>query len=128
MFYAGVVLSLRNLRAHDPVWLAALNHLVTAIFLAPFAWAESRFPSGIQWFLLAGLGIVQMGLPYVLFARGLKRIAGHEATSIALVEPLLNPMWVYLAWGEQPAAWTFAGGALILVGLAIRFIEPPKRK
>jgi DME family drug/metabolite transporter len=128
MFYAGVVLALRHLRAYDPVWLAALNHLVTAIFLAPFALAESRFPNGIQWLLLAGLGIVQMGLPYVLFARGLKRITGHEATSIALVEPLLNPVWVYLAWGERPDWWTFAGGALILVGLAIRFVEPPNRK
>jgi drug/metabolite transporter (DMT)-like permease len=89
---------------------------------------ESRFPSGMQWILLAGLGIVQMGLPYVLFARGLKRIAGHEATSIALVEPLLNPLWVFLAWGERPDWWTFAGGALILVGLTIRFVEPSNRK
>jgi drug/metabolite transporter (DMT)-like permease len=128
MFYAGVVLALRHLRAYDPVWLAALNHLVTAICLAPFAMLESRFPSGMQWILLAGLGIVQMGLPYVLFARGLKRIAGHEATSIALVEPLLNPLWVFLAWGERPDWWTFAGGALILVGLTIRFVEPSNRK
>jgi drug/metabolite transporter (DMT)-like permease len=127
LFYAGVVLCLRHLRAHDPAWLAALNHLVAAVFLLPFAAAEARFPSGLQWLLLAGLGIVQMGLPYVLFARGLKRIPGHEATSIALVEPLLNPLWVYLAWGERPAAWTFAGGALILVGLTIRFVEPPNR-
>ena len=81
-------------------------------------------PSGIQWVFLAGLGILQMGLPYVLFAHGLKHIAGHEATGIGLIEPLLVPLWVYLAWGDQPAWWTLAGGALILVGLAIRFLEP----
>jgi DME family drug/metabolite transporter len=127
VFYAGVVLALRHLRDYDAVWLAALNHLVTLIVLAPLAVGQYT-PTGIQWLFLAGLGIVQMGLPYVLFAHGLKRIAGHEATSIGLLEPLLVPVWVYLAWGDLPAWWTFVGGTLILVGLAIRFLEPTSRK
>jgi len=126
-FYAGVVLSLRQLRAYDPVWLAALNHLVTAIALAPFAFASARFPSGIQWLFLAGLGIVQMAVPYVLFARGLKRIPGHEATGIGLVEPLLVPVWVYLAWGDRPEWWTLVGAAFILVGLSIRYLVPVRK-
>ena len=126
-FYAGVVLSLRQLRSFDSVWLAALNHLVTAIVLAPLALAGSQFPSGIQWLFLAGLGVVQMAVPYVLFARALQRIPGHEATGIGLVEPLLVPVWVYLAWGDEPAWWTIVGGAFILVGLAIRYCEPAAR-
>lgn len=126
--YGGVVLSLRQLRGMDSAWLAALNHTVTAVTLAPFAFASTRFPSGSQWFLLAGLGIVQMGLPYVLFARGLKSIPGHEATGIGLAEPLLVPLWTYLAWGDKPAWWTLVGGGLILVGLAIRYLWPNARQ
>lgn len=126
-FYAGVVLSLRRLRGFDPVWLAALNHLVTALALSPFALVHSDFPSGMQWPFLAGLGIFQMAIPYVLFAHSLKRIAGHEATGIGLVEPLLLPTWAYLAWGDVPARWTLVGGAFILVGLAIRYIQLPTR-
>src|SRR5690606_30251730 len=94
MFYAGVVLSLRLLREMDAVWLGALNHLVTAIVLAPLAFSGTHFPSGIQWLLLAALGIFQMGLPYVLFGRALRHIPGHEATGIAMIEPILNPLWV----------------------------------
>jgi drug/metabolite transporter (DMT)-like permease len=124
LFYAGVVLSLRQLRHLESAWLVALNHLVTAIVLAPFALAGSHFPSGVQWLLLGGLGIVQMGLPYILFARGLKHIPGHEATGIGLAEPLLVPVWVYLAWGDKPAWWTLVGGGLILIGLAIRYFAP----
>lgn len=131
VFYSGVVLSLRHMRAMESAWLAALNHLVTAIALAPFSlgWLLSSqsttpFPSGIQWPLLAGLGIIQMGLPYVLFARGLRSIPGHEATGIGLLEPLLVPVWVYLAWGDKPDWWTLVGGGLILIGLAIRYVEP----
>lgn len=135
IFYAGVVLSLRQLRTMESPWLAAMNHLATAIVLAPFAlnrlWtseAAAPLPSGVQWPLLAGLGIFQMGLPYVLFACGLRSIPGHEATGIALLEPLLVPVWVYLAWGDQPAWWTLVGGGLILAGLAIRYWEPGRKK
>ncbi len=123
-FFAGVVLSLRQLRGFDSVWLAALNHLVTVIVLAPFAFGEAQFPSGIQWPFLAGLGMLQMALPYVLFAYSLKRISGHEATGIGLIEPLLNPVWVFIAWGDRPAWWTLVGGGFILLGLAIRYLWP----
>jgi DME family drug/metabolite transporter len=133
VFYAGVVLSLRHLRTMDSAWLTALNHLVTAIVLAPVAlsglWTTESIapplPTGIQWPLLAGLGMIQMGLPYVLFARGLRSVPGHEATGIGLIEPLLVPLWVYLAWGDRPAWWTLAGGGLILTGLVIRYAYRP---
>jgi DME family drug/metabolite transporter len=122
VFYAGVVLSLRQLRSMESAWLVALNHLVTALVLAPIALSGSHFPNtAAQWLLLAGLGIVQMGLPYVLFARGLRTIPGHEATGIGLVEPLLVPIWAYLAWRDRPDWWTLVGGGFILVGLAIRY-------
>ena len=123
VFYAGVVLSLRQLRQLESAWIVALNHLVTAAVLAPLALRSSHFPAGSQWLLLGGLGILQMGLPYVLFARGLKSIPGHEATGIGLLEPLLVPVWAYLAWGDEPAWWTLVGGGLILVGLSIRYLS-----
>jgi drug/metabolite transporter (DMT)-like permease len=123
-FYAGVVLSLRQLREYDSVFLAALNLAMTALILMPFAVAAYEWPVGIQWPLLAAFGILQMGVPYALFARGLRQIPGHEATGIALIEPLLNPLWVFLAWGHKPAWWTFFGGFCILVGLAVRYLWP----
>lgn len=130
VFYAGVVLSLRQMRTMESAWIVAVNHLATAVVLAPLALApsiteSSNFPSGWQWPFLAGLGIVQMGLPYVLFARGLKHITGHEATGIGLLEPLLVPVWVYLAWGDKPAWWTLVGGGLILLGLTIKYVTTP---
>jgi drug/metabolite transporter (DMT)-like permease len=123
--YAGVVISLRQLRGLDAVWLAAVNHLVTACVLLPMALAaDAPFPTGMQWLFLAGFGILQMAVPYVLFAYSLRRIAGHEAAGIGLIEPILMPLWVYLAWGDRPAWWTLVGGGFILVGLAIRYLTP----
>jgi drug/metabolite transporter (DMT)-like permease len=123
--YAGVVLSLRQLRGLDPVWLAAVNHLVTVLVLLPFVvGGDVTLPSGMQWLFLAGFGMLQMAVPYVLFAIALQRIAGHEATGIGLIEPVLVPLWAYLAWGDRPAWWTFVGGSFILAGLIVRYAAP----
>ena len=131
LFYGGVVLGLRQLRGMDSTWLAAMNHLVTSVALSCFALGSlfssqstTPFPSGIQWLFLALFGMFQMGLPYILFARGLRSIPGHEATGIGLLEPILVPLWVFLAWGDKPAWWTLVGGGLILVGLAVRYALP----
>lgn len=126
MTYAATVLSLRLLRDLDSIWLIAANHIVTALLLLPYVLYHGIWPQGVQWLVLAAFGVFQMGLPYVLFARGLKSLPGHEASGIVLVEPLLVPLWVFLAWGHTadyvaPAWWTFAGGGLILTGLLVRY-------
>lgn len=130
--YAGVVLSLRQLRAEQSSWLIALNHVTTALILAPFAVRAAAWPVGVQWLLLACFGMLQMGLPYLLFARGLRSIPSHEAAGITLLEPLLTPLWVFLAWRhhasyEPPRWWTLAGGALILAGLIVRYAAAARR-
>lgn len=129
--YAAVVLHIRVLRTEDSAWLIMLNHLVTAILFAPYVVWQSQshalWPTGWQWPTLIAFGVLQMGTPYLLFARGLKSIPGHEASGIGLVEPLLVPLWVWLAWSsdptyESPRWWTFVGGGCILVGLIVKFI------
>ena len=104
----------------------ALNHLVTALLMSPYHFVAQVWPAGSQWGWLAAFGSLQMALPYVLFTRGVRRITAHEATNIALLEPLLVPLWVFLAWHNSPSYqmpnwWTFVGGGFIFVGLYIRY-------
>jgi len=119
--YAGVVLSLRALRGQDSVWLVAVTHLVTASLIFPYVLYLNVWPGPTQLPVLAAFGMLQMALPYVFFARGLKSITSQEATGIGLLEPLLLPMWVYIAWKEVPDTSTLVGGGLILAGLILRY-------
>jgi drug/metabolite transporter (DMT)-like permease len=128
VFYAGVVLSIRGLRTEDPAWLVAVNHLVAALALFPFVLYLNIWPSPRQLAVLAGFGLLQMGLPYLLFTRGLQTVSSQEASLIALCEPVLVPLWVYLAWAERPDWWTLAGGGLILAGLVARYARPEARR
>ena len=127
MLYAGVIVSLRYLREYDSAWLIALNHFVTALVFAPWVLTRSDLPTGSAWWLLAAFGMFQMGLPYLLFAKGLKTVPGHLASILTLLEPILLPLWLFLfqrnqVGYEHPRWWTLVGAAFILVGLVIRFV------
>lgn len=119
--YAIVVMAMRQLRETDGAWLVALCHLVAATVLAPYVVWMGVWPSPVQLAVLAAFGLLQMGLPYWLFARGLRSISGQEASGLGLIEPVLMPIWVFLAWHEEPAWWTLVGGGLILAGLMLRY-------
>jgi drug/metabolite transporter (DMT)-like permease len=120
--YGGVIASLRALREEDSAWLVVLNHLVSAAVLLPWVITQGLIPSGAQWAVIAILGAFQMGLPYVLFARGMAGVPAQEAGLITLLEAILNPLWVWLFWGEEVATSTWIGGGLILAGLLVRYL------
>jgi drug/metabolite transporter (DMT)-like permease len=67
------------------------------------------------------MGAVQFAIPYVIFTSGLRHVTGGEASLIALIEPVLNPIWVLLLLGEEPTLATIIGGGIILSGLALRY-------
>ena len=127
VFYATVVVSMRRLREDSSTWLIAVNHVVAAAIMAPWVLTHAPWPHGNQWLVLAGFGVIQMGIPYVLFAEGLKRVSSQEGAAVGLLEPVLVPIWVYLAWSETPSWWTIAGGAAILVGLTWRYLRTSRR-
>jgi drug/metabolite transporter (DMT)-like permease len=72
---------------------------------------------------LAYLGIFQIGIAYALFTYGISRVRAIDATLIAMVEPVLNPVWVYLGIGERPTNFAIAGGAIILIVSIVRTIR-----
>jgi drug/metabolite transporter (DMT)-like permease len=118
--YAGVVIFLRRLRNENTPWLISLMLLTTAAVLFPYVYRAALWPTGNQFVLLACFGLLQMGLPYVMFAHGLRSISSQEAAGIGLLEPVLVPVWVLAS--EPQAWWTWVGGALILAGLLLRYV------
>jgi drug/metabolite transporter (DMT)-like permease len=133
VLYGAVIICLRKIRHMDAAWLAAVNHTATVVFHLPYLYwfgiqDASFWPQGVQWAYLAAFGALQIGLPYVLFARGLRDVPGHEAGGIGLIEPVLVPIWTWLAWNEKIAPHVIAGAALIFIGLVWRYLgaRPPR--
>ena len=77
LLIACVVVSLRGLRDLSPIWLSAALNLLGTATLGLWAWIGGqgiRTPGGWQLLALIAFGVVQMAIPYALYARGLREI------------------------------------------------------
>ncbi len=128
--YAIVVVGMRGFRDIDPIWLSVVNNLGGATTLGiwmTLVHGPPSIPSVGQTAMLIVFGVVQMAIPYALFAKGLREIDAAEAVLICLVEPILNPLWVVLVAHESPSPATLAGGTLLLAGVAFRYVKFPQK-
>ena len=127
--YAGVVVSLRSFRGLDPLWLSSVNNLGGALVILAAVWliqGPIAWPSPAMLVALTTFGVVQMAIPYVLFARGLRVVPAAEGALLALLEPILSPFWVFLFIGEQPDGFSLIGGACLLGGIVLRYLPLPR--
>lgn len=112
VFFAGLILALRfeNRAAESAItW----GNLVLAGALLPFVAGDLRL-SMKSFLVLLFLGLFQIGLAYALFVRGLKHVTATQASLTGMIEPVANPIWVFLALGERPSLYA-AGGALVVL-------------
>ena len=94
------------------VFLAGLFSSIVAV---PFALPPTA--GGVEIGLLAFLGVVQLGLGLVLFTIGTRTVPAAQAVVIGLLEIVLGPFWVWLAFGEQPAAIALFGGVIVVAAV-----------
>jgi DME family drug/metabolite transporter len=107
-----------NQPAVGAVMLANLGSAVVAVLLEPGAIRPGAIAPW-EWAGLIYLGSIQIGLAFLCFTAGVRRISVSQASILSLIEPLLNPVWVYLVLGERPSAYGAAGFALILGGILL---------
>jgi DME family drug/metabolite transporter len=78
---------------------------------------------------LAYLGIVQIGFAYLLFTLAMARgVRSLDAGIIGYIEPVLNPVWVFLFIGERPAKWAILGGGIIVTAVISHMLIEAKLK
>lgn len=128
LFYGLLVLLLRRLRDCDPAAVTVVNNLGTVVLLLipTILVGGLHVPVGAVALLLV-MGVVQLGLPYYFFSRGLQRVPAHRAALITMLEPVLVPVWAYLAVGDIVQWPTMIGGGLILAAL-VWFILSAQRR
>lgn len=74
----------------------------------------------VDWLIVIYLGVFQLGLAYVFLSRAITRVPALEASLFLLVEPVLSPVWAWLAHGETPGPLAVLGGAVILTATALK--------
>jgi drug/metabolite transporter (DMT)-like permease len=102
-------------------WFTAAIGTVVALFL----------PCPVVTWKAAGavavLGLLQVGVAAILFSYAIRRITAVFANLIAVIEPVFNPVWVFLALGEAPGPSAIAGGAIIIAAVTGASVMSAKR-
>ena len=109
----------RSLANKNPSLSVFYGNLIIVLLMLPFLLENPPAPNTKDIFAVLFLGIFQIGIAYLLFTKGIASgVRSLDASIIGFVEPLLNPVWVFLVLGETPNRWAILGGVIILTAVA----------
>jgi drug/metabolite transporter (DMT)-like permease len=116
--FAGGIVIARHRRDISMAPATCVSQVVVVLAALPFVSVAGASAHDVT--LLAFLGICQIGLGLGLLTIGARLIAPAEVALISLLEVVLGPVWVWLAYDEQPGRSTIVGGMVVLVAVAVQ--------
>lgn len=125
------ILLLRHPRNYNqnPASSVFYGNLFAVLVMLPFILPKPSIWTGKDIFAVFILGVFQIGLAYYLFTYGVARgVRSLDASIIGFIEPLLNPVWVFLFLGESPSKWAIIGGAIIILAILAHLLINSRKK
>ena len=120
MAMALLMLCMRKQKDGTPANTILLGNIIGAVIGLPFLFQESYSLPNLG--IIAYLGIFQIGLSFVLYSIAIKQVQALEATLILTLEPILNPLWVFLVIGETPGKLALIGGMFVIGAVTARAV------
>jgi drug/metabolite transporter (DMT)-like permease len=117
---------MRMQKTGSPLESILLSHWIAFLVAIPFI-ASSSSPSIGGWTALAVLGVFQVGLASMFFSYGIKHVTAIQAMLIAVLEPILNPIWVFIFTGELPGPLAMVGGFIIISAVTVSSVLSARR-
>ena len=124
--FAGVALFIRAQRGVAAAESILFGNILAALVCLPFAESYVVTPGVIG--ALLGMGVLQLGVSYILYTKALVNVTAIQAVLFTTLEPLLNPIWVVLMIGEVPSPLSIVGGVLVIGGVVASQLRPSDRK
>jgi drug/metabolite transporter (DMT)-like permease len=126
--FGAYAVFMRMGKAGNPADAMLLAHTVTAVFSIPFfiAYPPVLTPGSAGAVLF--MGLFQIGCASLLFSYGIRRVRAVQAMLTAMIEPVLNPVWVLLVTGERPSLRALAGGGVIVAAVVFSSVIGKRRE
>jgi len=104
------------------------GNLLVVLVCAPWGLAAIPHMTRLDVLSVSYLGVVQIGVAYTLFTAAMARgVRSLDAGIVGYIEPVLNPIWVFVILGERPSQWALVGGAIIVVAVVCHMLVEAKR-
>jgi drug/metabolite transporter (DMT)-like permease len=120
--FAAVIVIARHRREVSMMPATCASQVLVVAACLPFADVGSAGDD--DWLVLAALGVGQMGVGLALLTVGARLIPPAQVAVISLLEIVLGPLWVWLAYDERPGAATLVGGAVVVAAVVVQAWRP----
>ncbi len=122
---AAMIVSTRAQKDSHPAQIFLIGSCLGGLIGLPSVLQETWSLTDVA--IIAYLGIFQTGLASALYSIAIRQVPALESNLILMLEPVLNPLWVFLVIGESPAPLALLGGAVVLGAIATRAIVGARR-
>lgn len=122
VFMAGMYIAVGKTNENEKMSGILLGQLLTAVIGIPFFFLTDCSFSAVPVVSIIILGVIQLGIPYVLLGLASVNCPPLACCLIAAVEPLLNPIWVFIFDGERPGIYSVIGGIIIIAAVTAQCI------
>ena len=120
--FAAVIVIARHRRDVSMMPATCASQALVVLACLPFVSPGSA--TGSDWVILAALGIGQMGVGLAFLTIGARLIPPAQVAVISLLEIVLGPLWVWLAYDERPGLTTVAGGLVVVAAVVVQAAGP----
>jgi drug/metabolite transporter (DMT)-like permease len=120
--FAAVIVIARHRRDVSMMPATCASQVLVVLVCLPFV-APGSVSDG-DWAILAALGIGQMGVGLAFLTIGARLIPPAQVAIISLLEVVLGPLWVWLAYDERPSVATFLGGVVVVAAVLVQAWGP----
>ena len=120
--FAAMIVLMRKQKDGSTVEAVILGNII-GFLIGPPSMCAAPFPDHRSQIALLLLGVFQLGIPYLLYARAIKHVTALEAVLIPVIEPILNPVWVMLVIHEKPSPLALLGGVIVLGAVTWRAVD-----
>lgn len=119
MAFACYYMSLEGASESQRMSAILIAHGLTFLVGLPFTFVYPPELSAAPVACIFVLGVVQLGIPYVLLGRASGACPPLACSLLGAVEPLLNPVWVFIFDGEAPGLWALIGGVVVVATITV---------
>lgn len=116
--WAFMLIYMRMQKAGSPMETIVLGNIISAVVCLPFIIQDP--PTVVNLAPLLYMGLFQIGFSFVLYSIAIKYITALDTVLVQVMDPLLNPLWVFLVVGEVPGMWAVIGGIIVLTAITFR--------
>jgi drug/metabolite transporter (DMT)-like permease len=116
--FAVVIVIARQRQDVSMLPATCASQALVVVVLLPFVSIGSA--TGSDWTIFFLLGVFQMGVGLTLLTIGARMLPSAEVALLTLLEVVLGPLWVWLAYSERPTATTLIGGAIITAAVIVQ--------